>query len=219
MPRPLTQSQATQLAADILTVADFYSLPLEFFLGIGAMENNYMNVKGDLQNAIWKKRAERGDVVLKRRAGRVLVLNPSSGIWQITRETLRYVHKLYLADQRDYSALPERLRPSKEPNLGEPDTATLTTYAGLLFRKLIDDFSGDIGTAVGAYNGGTGNPNPEYEQGVRIAAEYAKHVIQQAAALGGRPAAGMQFLSSNRPASIVGLASLPEQPAWSFAAR
>src|SRR5437899_5806160 len=47
-PRPLTREQATQLAADILDVAQFYSLPLDYFLGVGAMENDYMDVNGDL---------------------------------------------------------------------------------------------------------------------------------------------------------------------------
>ena len=53
-PKPLTPPEASQLAADIVAVSDFYSLPLDFFLGIGAMENNYMNVKGDLSHAIWE---------------------------------------------------------------------------------------------------------------------------------------------------------------------
>ena len=198
VPRPLTKGEAHRLALDILTIADFYSLPLEFFLGIGAMENNYMNVKGDLQHAVWKRHVDPGDIVLKRRAGRVLVLNPASGVWQITRETLRYVHSLYLADRRDYSLLPERLRPPKEVNLDEPDPEVLTTYAGLLFRKLLDRFDGDVSTAVGAYNGGPGNPNPRYEEGVRTVAEYARRVMQQAAALHGQPAAGMRFLRSTR---------------------
>jgi hypothetical protein len=194
IPRPLTGRQARRLAADIVTVADFYSLPLEFFLGIGAMENNYMNVKGDLQHSVWKKRAERGDIVLKRRSGRVLVLNPAVGVWQITRETLRYVHKLYLRDRRDYSTLPEHLRPPKKLNLDEPDPEVLTTYAGLLFRQLLDRFHGDVATAVGAYNGGPRNPNPRYEEGVRMVAEYARQVLQQATVLRGHPAAGMSFL-------------------------
>ena len=198
VPRPLTESEAHQLAQDILTVADFYSLPLEFFLGIGAMENNYMNIKGDIKHAIWKKRTDSGDMVLKRRAGRVLVLNPASGIWQITRETLRYVHKLYLADRRDYSVLPERLRPPHDLNLDEPDPDVLTTYAGLLFRKLLDQFQGNVAAAVGAYNGGPGNPNPRYEEGVRMVADYARRMMQQAAALHGQPAAGMNFLKPGR---------------------
>ena len=197
VPHPLTRDEAHQLAADIVTVADFYSLPMEFFLGIGAMENNYMNVKGDLQHAIWKRRAQTGDIVLKRQAGRVLVLNPAAGVWQITRETLRYVHNLYLADHRDYSVLPERLRPSKELRIDEVDPVVLTTYAGLLFRQLLDQFHGDVATAVGAYNGGPGNPNPRYEEGVRLVAMYARGVMQQAAVLQG-PVAGTRFLRSGR---------------------
>lgn len=195
VPQPLTEAEAHQLALDILTIADFYELPLEFFLGIGAMENNYMNAKGDLEHAVWKRRAEPGDIVLKRSGRRVLVLNFSSGVWQITRETLRYVHRLYLADdERDYTALPERLRPPKALNLDEPDPAVLTTYAGLLFRHLLDRFDGDVVTAVGAYNGGPNNPNLQYGEGVRIIAEYARRVMQQAAVLNGQPAAGMRFL-------------------------
>jgi len=195
IPRPLTKGEAHQLAVDILAVTDFYSLPLEFFLGIGAMENNYINVKGDLNHAVWKKRAGPGDIVLKSKPGRVLVLNPASGVWQLTRETLRYVHSLYLADRRDYSALPEHLRPSRSLTLDEGQPEILTTYAGLLFRQLLDQFHGDISTSVGAYNGGPHNPNRRYEQGVRIVADYARGIMQQAAVLHGQPAAGMRFFS------------------------
>jgi hypothetical protein len=106
----LSQEQSLQFAADMIEVAKFYDIPLSMLLGIGAMENNYMDVRGDLNHAVWKRRAERGDIVLKRRRGRVLVSNYSQGPWQITRETLRYAHKLFLEDKRDYTKLPSRLR-------------------------------------------------------------------------------------------------------------
>lgn len=197
-PGPLDRAQAKRLAEDVVTVADFFSLPLDLFLGIGAMENNYMNIKGDIGNAIWKRKAEKGDVVLRRQGGRVLVLNESVGVWQITRETLRYAHRLYLADKRDYSRLPEHLRPPKTLDLSEIDPAVLTTYAGLIFRNLVDRLGGDVPKAVGAYNGGPGRPNMQYEAGVRAAAEYARHVMEQAAALNGEPVAEVRFLSSLR---------------------
>jgi hypothetical protein len=194
-PKPLTPPEASQLAADIVAVSDFYSLPLDFFLGIGAMENNYMNVKGDLSHAVWKRRAGRGDVILKRRNGRVLVLNQASGVWQITRETLRYAHKLYRKDTRDYSKLPSALRPPRDLDPDDVDPEVLTTYAGLLFRDLLDRFHGDVASAVGAYNGGPGNPNSRYEAGVRLVADYARRVMEHAAALNGRPAAVANFPS------------------------
>lgn len=194
--QPLTSAEAQQLAADIVAVSDFYSLPWDFFLGIGAMENNYLDVQGDLKNAIWKRHAEKGDIVLKRRRGRVLVLNQSSGVWQITQETLRYAHRLYLRDSREYSRLPARLRPPKELDLGNIESSILTTYAGLIFRDLLDRCRGDLALAVGAYNGGLGNPNPRYAEGVSMVAEYARHVMEQAAVLNGRSAAGMRFLTS-----------------------
>jgi hypothetical protein len=196
VPNPPTRREAHRLAEDIITVADFYSLPLDFFLGIGAMENNYMHVKGDLGNAIWKRRAERGDVVLKRGAKGVLVLNESSGIWQITRETLRYAHRLYLKDTRDYSVLPEHLRPPKALDVNDVPPEVLTTYAGLFFRDLLDAFRGDVALAVGAYNGGPRNPNPEYEAGVRMVAEYARRVLEHAATLQGRTAVGLRRLTN-----------------------
>src|SRR5207248_3242064 len=87
--RPLTREQATQLASDILEVAHFYDLPLDYFMGVGAMENDYMDVNGDLTHAVWKKRAERGDIVLRRTRKRVMVSDYAMGIWQITRQTLR----------------------------------------------------------------------------------------------------------------------------------
>jgi hypothetical protein len=184
-PHPLTSQEAHQLAEDIVAVADFYNLPLDFFLGIGAMENNYMNVEGDLQHASWKRRAEKGDVVLKRRSRRVLVVNSASGLWQITRETLRFAHKLYLKDDRDYSLLPQRLRPAKELDVTDIPPETLTTYAGLLFRDLLDRCNGDVSKAVGAYNGGIRNPNPHYAEGVQMVAEYARRIIEHAAVLNG----------------------------------
>jgi hypothetical protein len=51
--------------------------------------------------------------------------------------TLRYVHNLYLRDQRNYSQLPERLRPPKVFELDLTDSHVLTTYAGLLLRDLV----------------------------------------------------------------------------------
>jgi hypothetical protein len=195
VPDPLSHEEARQFAADIIAAAEFYSLPLDFFLGIGAMENNYMDVRGDLKHTVWKRRGEKGDIVLKRRRGRVLVLNYSTGPWQITRETLRYAHRLYLKDRRDYNLLPGRLRPERELNLDSIEPGVLTTYAGLLFRDLLDRFDGDVGKAVGAYNGGIGNPNAKYEEGVRLCAEYARDVLEHAAALNGQAVAEMQFIA------------------------
>lgn len=198
IPTPPTRSQSHQLAMDIVAVTDFYSLPIDFFLGIGAMENNYMNVKGDLGNAIWKRRAHKGDVILKHGPRGVLVLNEASGIWQITRETLRYAHNLFLKDVRDYSKLPEHLRPPKDLDLNDVPPEVLTTYAGLFFRELLDRFQGDVAIAVGAYNGGPGNPNQKYEASARVVAEHARRVLEHAAALHGRPAAELRFLTSAR---------------------
>jgi len=196
VPTALTKGEAQQLAEDIVLIAKFYQLPLDFFLGIGAMENNYMNVRGDIGNAIWKNRPAKDDVILRRRNGRVLVLNESSGVWQITRETLRFAHSLYLRDKRDYGELPERLRPPKLLEVSGLDHVLLTTYAGILFRDLLDRFHGDQGAAVGAYNGGPGNPNARYEAGVRMVAQYARKVLEQAAALRGERVVNQRFLRS-----------------------
>src|SRR5712692_786246 len=182
-PRPLTREQATQLAADILAVAQFYSLPLDYFLGVGAMENDYMDVDGDLTHAVWKKRAQRDDIVLRRRRKRVMVSDYAIGTWQITRETLRVAHQLYLKDKRDYRVLPARLRPPRELNLNSVDDAVLTTYAGLLLRGLLDHFGGDVDKATGAYNGGVKTPNPAYAAGVKTVAVYARRVLEHATAL------------------------------------
>ena len=194
VPHALTSDEAQQLAEDIVQVAQFYDLPLDFFLGIGAMENNYMNVRGDLGHTVWKRRAARDDIILRRRGNRVLVLNESSGVWQITRETLRYVHSLYLRDTRDYALLPEHLRPPRSLDIAGLGHRVLTTYAGLLFRDLLDRFQGDVGMAVGAYNGGAGNPNAKYEAGVRTVAEYARKILEQTAVLRGERVVDLQFL-------------------------
>src|SRR6266404_233933 len=182
-PRPLTREQATQLAADILDVAQFYSLPLDYFLGVGAMENDYMDVNGDLTHAVWKKRAQRDDIILRRGRKRVMVSNYAIGIWQITRETLRAAHQLFLKDKRDYSLLPPRLRPSRTLDLNSVDDTVLTTYAGLLLRGLLDHFGGDVDKAIGAYNGGVRNPSTAYAAGVKTVAEYARRVLEHATTL------------------------------------
>jgi hypothetical protein len=182
-PRPLTREQATQLAADILDVARFYDLPLDYFLGVGAMENDYMDVNGDLTHAVWKKRAQRGDIVLRRTRKRVEVSDYAIGTWQITRETLRAAHQLYLRDKRDYSKLPARLRPPRELDLNSVDDAVLTTYAGLLLRELLDHFGGDVDKAIGAYNGGVRTPNSAYATGVKTVADYARRILEHASVL------------------------------------
>src|SRR5216684_412112 len=182
-PRPLTREQASQLAADILDVARFYDLPLDYFLGVGAMENDYMDVDGDLDHAVWKKRAQRDDIVLRRTRKRVMVSDYALGTWQITRETLRAAHQLYLKDKRDYALLPARLRPPRVLDLNSVDDAVLTTYASLLLRDLLDHFGGDVDKATGAYNGGVKTPNPAYASGVKTVAEYARRVLEHATAL------------------------------------
>lgn len=185
IPAVLTTSEANQLAGDIIAVAEFYDLPLDFLLGIGAMENNYMTVRGDLTHSIWKRRPAGDDIVLERRKGRVRILNDSAGVWQITRETLRFAHRLYLTDKRDYSKLPERLHPPRQLKIDEVSPDALTTYAGLLLRELLDRFNGDVALAVGAYNGGSGNPNMHYQEGVQNVASHARTILQRAAALNG----------------------------------
>src|SRR5215472_13774431 len=180
--RPLTQEQATQLATDILDVAHFYDLPLDYFMGVGAMENDYMDVNGDLTHAVWKKRADRGDIVLRRTRKRVMVSDYAMGTWQITRETVRAAHQLYLHDKRDYTQLPARLRPSRELDVNNVPDAVLTTYAGLLLRDLLDHFGGDVEKAIGAYNGGVRTPNPDYASGVKNVADYARRILEHASA-------------------------------------
>ncbi|HYL86602.1 MAG TPA: hypothetical protein VE263_20425 [Candidatus Angelobacter sp.] len=181
--RPLSREQATQLAADILDVAHFYDLPLDYFLGVGAMENDYLDVDGDLTHAVWKKRAQRGDLVLRRTRRRVMVSDYAIGTWQITRETLRAAHQLYLRDQRDYRKLPARLRPPRELDLNSVDDEVLTTYAGLLLRNLLDHFDGDVDKAMGAYNGGVRSPNPAYASSVKTVADYARRILEHASIL------------------------------------
>ena len=194
MPQPLTSQEAQRLAGDILTIAEFYSLPLEFLLGIGAMENNYMDVRGDLNHSVWKRKPAPDDVILERRRGRVRILNDSAGVWQITRETLRFAHSLYRKDLRDYSALPEHLRPPSDLRINEVSPHVLTTYAGLILRDLLDRFEGDVTLAVSAYNGGPARPNLRYGAGVHRAASHARRVLEQAAALKGESVVNMTWI-------------------------
>src|SRR5260370_2356029 len=112
-----------------------------------------------------------------------MVSDYAMGTWQITRETLRAAHQLYLKDKRDYFKLPARLRPPRVLDLNSVDDAVLTTYAGLLLRGLLDHFGGDVDKAIGAYNGGVKTPNPAYAAGVKTVAEYARRVLEHATAL------------------------------------
>jgi hypothetical protein len=185
IPTAISDDQAKELSADILDVVRFHQLPLEVFLGIGAMENNYMNVRGDLDHAVWKRRPQPGDIVLRRTQSRVLVSDYAMGVWQITRETLRRAHDLYLRDKRDYSALPPRLRPAKKLSFDLDNSEVLTTYAGLLLRHLLDQSDGDIAKAVGAYNGSFARPNYQYAAGVEAVALYARDFLERAAHLDG----------------------------------
>lgn len=185
VPTPLSYPQARELAADILDVVRFYKLPLDVFLGIGAMENDYMNIRGDLQHSVWKRWPQRGDIVLKRERGRVLVSDYAMGVWQITRDTLRRAHALFLKDKRDYSQLPPRLRPAKKFSFDLENSEVLTTYAGLLLRHLLDETHGDIAKAVGAYNGSMMRPNYQYAAGVEAVALYARDFLRRAANLDG----------------------------------
>jgi len=192
----LSPEEASEMAADIIAVAKFYDLPLDVFLGIGAMENNYLSIRGDLEHTIWKRRAAKDDIILKRRRHRVLVSDYSVGVWQITRETLRYAHRLYLKDERDYAQLPERLRPPKTLELDLTDSHVLTTYAGLLLRDLLDRFNGDVEKAVGAYNGGFRNPNLQYAAGVQMVAEYARNILERVTTINGRAIARAAVFAS-----------------------
>lgn len=176
----MSPEESQEFAADMIDVAQFYDLPLAMLLGVGAMENNYLSARGDLDHTVWKRRAQRGDIILKRRRGRVLVSDYSLGSWQITRETLRYVHRLYLEDHRDYSLLPPRLRPPAKLDFENIDAHVLTTYAGLLLRHLLDKFHGDVTKAVGAYNGGPERPNMDYAEGVAMVSKYAHRVLGMA---------------------------------------
>jgi hypothetical protein len=198
-PQPLTRAEAEQSAADIICVARFYDLPLDYFLGVGAMENDYMNVNGDLTHTVWKNRPQSGDIILKRHRKRVLVSDYSVGAWQITRETIRAAHGLYLRDKRDYSTLPERLRPPRQLDLNSVGGPVLTTYAGLLLRDLLDHFHGDLQKAIGAYNGGTKTPNPNYAIAVTNIAEYARRVLEHAPVLKAEDPVKLMTTNSRSP--------------------
>ena len=154
-------------------MAEFYDLPLDVFLGIGAMENNYFKHPRRSQSCRVEEEGGQGrhhpEAASGKSLGQQLL---DRGCWQITRETLRYAHALYLTDKRDYSRLPERLRPPPTLELDLTDSHVLTAYAGLLLRDLLDHFHGDVDKAVGAYNGGPRNPNLQYAAGVEAVAAY-----------------------------------------------
>lgn len=174
---PLTGLEAQQLASDIVTVCRVYAVPVELMIGIGAMENNYLNVPGDLTDTKWKRYPQPGDVVLRRSHGWTLIRDDSAGVWQITRESLRYAHRLFLQDPRDSNRIPSRLRPPARFNFADCKGAILTTYASLLLRGLLRRYDGDFIMAAGSYNGGPDHPNIAYAAGVDAVSSYARNVI------------------------------------------
>lgn len=187
---PLNEDQAVRLAGDMIAVSRFYNIPLSLMMGIGAMENNYMNAPGDLTHTIWKRRPERGDIVLERRGHRVMVKDDSLGVWQITRKELRRAQRLYRKDKRDYAQLSPWLRPPEKLDWDNVEPAVLTTYAGLLLRNLLDHCHGDVAEAAGAYNGTLRHPNLRYAAGVQLVAEYAQRIAGNASELDSMAASG-----------------------------
>lgn len=176
----LSPKESLQFATDMIDVASFYHIPLSMFIGIGAMENNFIDVRGDLDHDVWRRHRQPGDLVLARRRGWYLIKDYSLGPWQITQSTLRYAHLLYLRNPPKDSTLPSCLRPPRRLNPNHVSTPVLTTYAGLLLSNLLAEFHGNLQKAAGAYNGGRGRPNLKYAQGVALVATYAHRVITQA---------------------------------------
>jgi len=105
------------------------------------------------------------------------------GIWQITRQSLRYAHELFLCDTRDYSKLPLEFRPTQLLDMNFLSSRVLTTYAVLLLRDLLDYFDGSLFLASAAYNGSKLHPNLEYASGVENVASYARRVLGNTARL------------------------------------
>jgi hypothetical protein len=138
----------------------------------------------------------------------VMVSDYAIGTWQITRETLRAAHELYLHDKRDYSKLPARLRPPRELNLNLVSDSVLTTYAGLLLRDLLDHFGGNVDKAIGAYNGGVRTPNPDYANGVKTVADYARRILEHAPELQ-TPANNSKTTAKPEPSAPCPPAALP----------
>jgi hypothetical protein len=223
VPALLSIQQARQLAGDMITAARFYGLPLEVLVGVGAMENNFMNMNGDLRHAIWKRRAARGDIVVKRWRRHVLICDSSVGLWQLTRDTLHYAQSLYLRDRRtrDYESLPLRLQPPPElSEYFEDNREVLTTYAALLLHHLIDRFHGNVEEALGAYNGGPRHPNAEYASDVEVVANYAQKVLEHAIALDDETARHSVWLApppgTPTPEAEVAPESAGLQQLWDF---
>lgn len=181
--RSASDDEPSQLATDLLAVARFFDLPLSLLLDTRAVDSISSSAGRSLGRAVWKEQAAQSDVVLKRRRGRVLTLDDSSGDWQVTRETLGYAHRRYLVDTRDYSRLPARLRPPRELRPKETPPRALTAYAGLVLRELLERQQGDVARAVAAYNAEPSDPDVRHEPGVRRVVLYARRLLDQASAL------------------------------------
>jgi hypothetical protein len=105
-----------------------------------------------------------------------------------------------MRDDRDYALLPARLRPSGDFRADASRPDVLTTYAGLLFRHLIDHFQGDLTLALGAYNGGSGDPQPAYSASVGAAAASARRTVEESTALSGWQVIPVEIIPYSPPA-------------------
>jgi len=105
--------------------------------------------------------------------------------WTLSRWTSRRQRTLLPTSLRSASST---ILPPDTLELDVTDPHVLTTYAGLLLRDLLDQFGGDVERAVGAYNGGPRNPNPQYAAGVQMVASYARNVLERVTAVNERSA-------------------------------
>lgn len=150
-----------RLVADIVMVAEFYALPLDLFLSIRDLDQSPESAEASADPA-----ADR----------------------ELTGEALRHANRLFMAETRDYAALPSHLRPLEQEIAGEQiaevRAEVLTTYAGRLFRDLLDRSHGNLGEALAIYKGGPEAPN-RYRVGARRVGLYARKALHDAAIVSG----------------------------------
>jgi hypothetical protein len=157
---------------DMIAVASFFNLPVRAFL--------LRHTSGAGPSLYWQRWPSPPSVVLGRTEGKSLVTDPELAEWQQTAAVLEHAHRMYLSDQRDYTALPARLRPAHNL-LAELPPPVLLTYAGLLLRDVADKSGmSATGGSQSLLTTAPDDPNVRQEIGVRRATLNAGRALAHA---------------------------------------
>jgi hypothetical protein len=174
LPTEDGSTPGSTIVADTVAVASFFDLPLRAFV-----VHHTSTVPPQLQ---WQSPPHCSHVVVARSDRKSLAADKASVEWQETEAALMHAHALYLADKREYGALPARCRPPRVFRRELP-VSVLLTYAALLLRDLADRSFVPEGNSHAWLTIAPDDPNVRQAIGVRRASLHAKRVLAHAFAV------------------------------------